>query len=53
MNTVILLLVLAVAIAAAVSAARWAVSGGGPRLDPPKRAEEDWSQTLPTHPYAR
>lgn len=53
MSTVFVVLVLAVAIAAAVSAAQWAVSGGGPRRDPLPRAEDDWSPTLPTHPYAR
>ncbi|WP_158602790.1 hypothetical protein [Jiangella rhizosphaerae] len=53
MSAVILLLVLAVAIAAAVSAARLAGSDGGPRHDPLPRAEDDWSPSLPTHPYAR
>ncbi|WP_158564332.1 hypothetical protein [Jiangella anatolica] len=53
MNTVTLLLVLAVAIAAAVTAARWAGSDGGPRHDPLPRADDEWSPTLPNHPYAR
>ncbi|WP_157987847.1 hypothetical protein [Jiangella endophytica] len=52
MSTVFVLLVLAVALAAAVSAARWTVKDGGPR-HPLPRTEDDWSPTLPTHPYAR
>lgn len=53
MSTLFVLLVLAVAIAAAVSAARWVVSGDGPRRNSLPRTEDDWSPTLPTHPYAR
>lgn len=51
--TTYIVLLLAVAIAAAVYAARWTGSDGGPRHDPLPRAEDDWSSNLPTHPYAR
>lgn len=53
MTTALVLLVLAVAMAAAVTAARWAGGDGGPRHDPLPRAEDAWSPTLPTRPYAR
>lgn len=52
MDIVIILLVAALA-AAAVITLRWAESDGGPRHEPLPRAADEWSPSLPTHPYAR
>lgn len=53
MNTLMVLLLAVAIVAAAIYATRAAGSDGGPRHDPPRRAEDEWSPTLPTHPYAR
>ncbi|WP_162606192.1 hypothetical protein [Jiangella asiatica] len=49
---IVIMLLLAAVIVAAIAAARWADSDGGPRHDPLPRAEDEWSPNLPNHPYA-